>query len=485
MFIMRNKFLLPLIFTMIYLALPSANSGIDGYAYAASIQWGKDLIWPHHLLYCYFGYWLHWLVPSIESLALMKIVNAIGGGLSLMVLQAILKRLKVNNASYFIAFVAASFGFMRFATENETYILPILFSLGGTLLYLRFLNTHKNTDLVFSGILLGTGVLFHQIHALWYLGFILSAFLDRKEFNWKQKILFAGTGGLLIAGSYILVYTQQPLESAGSFIQFLFNDVYAGRVQTGITLSNFLMTPVSFIRTFLQVHGYMWQMFIDTPALFILPLSFLMITFIAIKTMIQHSKIQKPDFPIFTKAVLFACILHFIFAFYSVGNAEFMVMLPFLLVIWLVTKVNLTTKPVLYLSLIMFAWNIVFGLAPAHFLDLDGSKQILTLVQKNPKDIWVLKEPQKIENMAAYYGNPSLETTILREDELSFHVQQNKSFDGQIVFTDIIDSREGINRQGFLHRKRVAAMDNFQIKPVDTLFFYGGKRVISILKSPL
>jgi len=479
---MKLKFLIPLLFALLYLVLPTDNSGIDGYAYAASVRWGNDLLWPHHLLYCYFGYWVHGLVPFMEPLPLMKLLNAVAGGACLLIFQKLLIRLNVNNASYFIVFVGACFGFMRFSTENETYVLPILFSLSGTFYYLKFLQTTKVLHIVISSLLFGVGVLFHQIHVFWYIGFVMAFWFVRPALNWKRQLIFMGGGSLLVSVGYLIAYNITAVSQDVSLIQFVLSDVYAGRVQTGITYSNFIMTPISLARTFLQVHGYMWHMIKDNPALIILPASLLTVFFISFKTLLKHSKPQNSSHPLFSKALFFSFVLQLCFAFYSVGNAEFMVMLPFLLVLWLVCKVNLTTKPILYISIVMLFWNLVFGLAPARFLDLDGSKQILKLVENNPGDIWVLKEPQKIENMLNYKGNRQLEGTILREDELPSYQNNSQSIQNdQAIFTDIIAGKEGLNRQGLLNNDSSNVFEDFTTTPIDTIFFFGGKRVISKL----
>jgi hypothetical protein len=480
---MRTKYLIPIVFTIIYMCLPTHNSGIDGYAYASSIRWGVDLIWPHHLLYSPLGRGIYLLMPFIEPLILMKLVNAFIAGSSLFVLQRILNRLQINNSSYFVLFTAACFGFMRFATENETYIIPIFFSLLGSAFYLKYIHSQKKSSLIFSGFLFGIGVLFHQIHAMWYLGFICAFWFSSPRVNWKSQLLFVFSGGFLILSIYILVFFQDKISSDKTFFQFLLSDVYAGRVQTGININNFIMTPISFIRTFIQVHGYMWKMFTDNPVLFVLPLTLLTVVFIGIKTIVKHSKFQTTKNALFSTAIFIAFLMQLGFAFYSVGNAEFMAMLPFLIILWIACKVNITTKPILYISVAMLFWNLVFGLAPARFLELDPSNQILQMVETNPKDIWVLNDPQKIENMANYKGNSTLERIILREDELQNYPEMQKGEDGgRNIFTDILGSNTGVNRQSLLSKRDGnSEFENFKIIPVDTIYFYGGQRVLSRL----
>lgn len=69
------------------MVLPTANSGIDGYAYASAIKWGHEMAWPHHLLYVPFGRLLFLVVPFIQPLVLMKLINALAAGISLFIFQ--------------------------------------------------------------------------------------------------------------------------------------------------------------------------------------------------------------------------------------------------------------------------------------------------------------------------------------------------------------------------------------------------------------
>ena len=126
---------------------------------------------------------------------------------------------------------------------------------------------------------------------------------------------------------------------------------------------------------------------------------YLIIGFVSIKTILKYSTKQVSEFGLVSKAIFWAFILQFSFAFYSVGNAEFMVMLPVLIILWAVLNFDIPTKPVFYISLMLLFWNVVFGLSPAHFLDLDGSNQLLAKMNKYPNAKWIVDEPQKMENM--------------------------------------------------------------------------------------
>lgn len=476
---LNASFLILVGLTLLYMVLPTANSGIDGYAYASAIKWGHEMAWPHHLLYVPFGRLLFLVVPLIQPLVLMKLINALAAGISLFIFQKILKELQINYTHYFVLFIGSCFGLMRYATENETYILPLLFSLLGTLYFIKNSKLQKNNDLIFSGLFFGISVLFHQIQGFWYLGFAIPLFLN---FNFKKVFVFMASGGVLVILVYLLAYTTS--KSATGIIQFVLHDVYAGQVNTSIGLSNFIMTPISFIRTFIQVHGYMKPLLMANPVLFILPIAFLIIGFVSIKTILKYSTKQVSEFGLVSKAIFWAFILQFSFAFYSVGNAEFMVMLPVLILLWAVLNFDIPTKPVFYISLMLLFWNVVFGLSPAHFLDLDGSNQLLAKMNKYPNAKWIVDEPQKMENMMDYYSgiNSSNDKIIRTYKNDSLQIELIKNTAKTELLTNCFNNGRHFGRQSLtITSHDFDGFDNFNHAEIDSVTYFGGKYFIKKL----
>ncbi len=473
------SFLIPVGLTLLYVLLPTANSGIDGYAYASAIKWGHEMVWPHHLLYVPFGRLLFLVILFIQPLVLMKLVNALVAGVCLFIFQRILTELEINYTYYFVIFVGSCFGMMRYATENETYILPLLCSLLGILYFIKNLKLQKNGYLIVSGLWFGVGVLFHQIHGFWYLGFAIPLVAN---YNFKKAFVFLASGGLLVISVYLIAYNYS--KSATGIKQFVLHDVYAGQVNTSIGLNNLIMTPISFIRTFIQVHGYMKPLLMANPVLFVLPVTFLIIGFISIKTIIKYSTKQVSEFDLFTKAVFWTFILQFCFAFYSVGNAEFMVMLPLLVVLWLVLNFDIPTKPVFYISLMLLFWNVVFGLSPAHFLDLDGSKQLMAKMEKYPNAKWLLNEPQKIENMLDYYNgvNASNGKVIRPFINDTLQITLIKNFAKTELLTNCFNNGRHFGRQSLtITSHDFDHYNNFNRSEIDSVTYFGGTYFIEKL----
>jgi len=118
--------------TALCLALPTHNSTVDAWAYAAQVRYGHELLLPHHLWHNGAGWaWLH-LLHALglrpDTLAALKGLNALAYGAVLAVLGHLLRRLggpALPVAAGVLA-VGSCWGLLRFATENETYILPLL-----------------------------------------------------------------------------------------------------------------------------------------------------------------------------------------------------------------------------------------------------------------------------------------------------------------------------------------------------------------------
>ena len=94
------RYTIPIGLTLLYLLLPTTNSGIDGYAYASAIKWGHEPIWPHHLLYVPFGRILFLTFSFVQPLVLMKVVSALAAGVVLVVFQKTLNSLRDHRAHW-------------------------------------------------------------------------------------------------------------------------------------------------------------------------------------------------------------------------------------------------------------------------------------------------------------------------------------------------------------------------------------------------
>ena len=473
-----RAYLLILVFTLIYLLLPTENSGSDAYAYASSVRWNRQLTWPHHLLYCYLGRFffilLHAIGIKVSALGLMKCLNALAAGVILWICYQLLRKINIYRPTVFVMFIGSCFGFMRFATENETYIFPILFSMLGTWL---FLYRGKPAILFISALCFATAALFHQIHILWFLGFMTALFFS-KEISEKRSFMLFTLGGLLpVVAIYIIIYHYFP-GGDDTLTRFVLRDVYSGQVNTGISYKNFLLTPVSLIRSFVQVHGYMAALLKSYPALFVLPLALIILLISMIRDIYRFAKRLDSGDPTFSNAVIFALTLHVLFAFYSVGNAEFTVMLPILFTIVMLTRFAVPLRAVKQFSLAMLAWNMAFGLAPLHFLDLNGNQALLNKMEHYRGSSWIMYHPQQMENMYDYsHGYGSADKRIVRVETLEtekFPFRDSLPEGG--LFTDCIRRNSHFNRGNWLNGEQEGKriLEFFRSVPADSVLFFGG-----------
>ena len=68
---------------------------------------------------------------------------------------------------------------LRYATENEAYIVPLFFALLASLNWVRFLKEKNDRFALYAGLFASLAVLFHQTYIFWWAG-LLAAFLNEK-----------------------------------------------------------------------------------------------------------------------------------------------------------------------------------------------------------------------------------------------------------------------------------------------------------------
>lgn len=220
------------------------------------------------------------------------------------------------------------------------------------------------------------------------------------------------------------------------------------------------------------------------PVLIIVSLILVAIVFISFYRIIKHGTVFKTKRNL-SLAFLLAFVFQLLFAFYSVGNAEFMVMLPALMLLWILLNFNIPTQPVMFFSLALLCWNILFGLAPHRYLDLDGSQQLVIKINKYPDSKWVLNEPQKIENMLDYKVRFSSEMKVIRLNNIESDMKKCADFARRgRLFTDKLNVKSNLGRLSLLHQSyyfdKLTKKMNCQV--IDSIEFFGNKKLIHELK---
>jgi len=173
---------------------------------------------------------------------------------------------------------------------------------------------------------LGLACLFHQIHIFWLIGLLFPR-------DWRKgHSYFPLALGLALP---VLTYSTISIVTQTNIGNLIFHDVHAGLVQTLPNLNNTLLFFVNIVRTFFQVHGdvflfwNLWNPYYSGIAILIF--IFILLGFV-IYLRERRLSYQKSDW-YFSYSLAF--ILQMVFAWYSVGNIEFMLVLPFLFVLTL------------------------------------------------------------------------------------------------------------------------------------------------------
>ena len=242
----KSNKLIILALTFLYLLLPTNNSTIDAYNYAANVKWNHDLFFPHHLLYnipariIYSA--IHVLGYELDVLQLMKIINALVAGFTLYVFIRILKQLSLEQKTItgLLLISGSSFGFLRFATENEAYILPLLMSALASYYFLLFINKQRVLLIILSGFFASLACVFHQIHVFWFVGLFIGLLRYKVE---PKLILRFILPALLIPLVYFLVfrYGNNNFMHTNNFITFVLYDYFYGTAQVNFNINYLIL----------------------------------------------------------------------------------------------------------------------------------------------------------------------------------------------------------------------------------------------------
>ena len=475
-----------LLIPIIYLFFPNNNHLVDSLGYAGDVKYDVDLFAAHHLLFAWFNHLIYIVVkfafPDVDALKLMQFTNGVFALSCLFLLRKIIFKQTndINKATVWTLFVGCTFGVMRFAVEAETYIIPIFFSLLSSYFYLDYLKTDRAKYIFYSGLFASIACLFHQIHLFWGIGLFIGLLFSKKI---KPLYIFLlPTPIVLIGYSVVLVYSKHIDFSVVNLFRFLADYYYSAQADVSVGGSNVVITAVTFFRTFFQVHGLVVEV------LRLQPLSYLAIPLvigllgISVVRFIKSVKLKPLKFrqADFEQTHLIIFILQFGFAFYSHGNSEFMVMLPFTIPIFLPLFLEFDLATLKSLSLSMLIWNAVFAILPNHFIDYQNNKALMTVIINNPDKVFILKDRNTVVNQYFYdYGVQEYWRIIDSDNKKAIRSLKTKNV---IFYTDVFSKRLPYSRvqfttnQSYSHlifikhvTKIPAAMGDFYIDEVRSL----------------
>lgn len=473
-------------FLLVYILGANTNSSLDAWAYAAQVSQGRDLFQPHHLLYNLLGYiWVSSinLFIAADTLILLKILNAIFAASGLFVLSKILAQINPQSTKNFwlVVLTGSSWGVMRFATENEAYIVPIFFALLGTYF---FVTDNKPNNIILSGFFVALSALFHQVMFFWWFGLLMSI-----VFRWKLKdfLLFSIPAIIVPLVYSVVVYLNSEIFSISALLHFVFSDYYSGSAGIDFGWKAILLLFINLIRSFIQVHGYILNL---GYIFWIFGLvCFLIIGFASIKLVFsfKSAKIREKKL---LWVISLTMLLHIVFASLSGGNAEFLVMIPVLLAITLSFFDGISKYAIGFFASGIFFWNLIIGTIPLKFLRLDDSEMVVNHIKNNEvKSVYILNNLPRIENELDYRQINS-NHILIKSTALSSQVFRDSLnsllLKGLDVYTDsymipFTISRDRIVRGG---DSEYRLLDQYEKVPIDSMSTITGKYLLVKVESP-
>ena len=188
------------LFTAIYLAMPTRDYYWDGIAFATKIEMtrtSRDLFSVHHLLYDFIGEIPYKIAGGrIRALYLMQWANGIAAGVLLWLAYRLFRSLGVaeNNAAACAAVVGAAATFWKFTTDADSYIISNLFLLA------TYLSLGRSTTR--AGVFHAGAMVMHQLSALFYPVGLALIWRRSPERFWREAARYTA----IVAGLTVLAY---------------------------------------------------------------------------------------------------------------------------------------------------------------------------------------------------------------------------------------------------------------------------------------
>ncbi|MDR0971429.1 MAG: hypothetical protein LBM25_03480 [Bacteroidales bacterium] len=435
---------------LFYLIFLSRYPSSDAYANAFLSITGKDLFKPHHLLYSGFGYIILKIFnnTSFEPIRILQVVNVLFAILSLIVTRQILKR--ANQKEGLIAsaliFLGSCFGFLRFAVDNECYIIPLFFSIV-SINFIQSLSIQTKTyKVVLCGLSTAIGCLFHQI-VVFVLICSFFFILFREKF--KNVVIFVLISLIIPLVYFLVIYFNFGEINIKTITNFVLHDYVNDTAQMPILKNIFPLFFLSFIRTFIQVHGYIHTIIIDSPIFSYLTIAFSFIFFVL--GIVKLFKIKRCSINLFSQKwmVLFLwslLIFYLAFAIFSNSNAEFMVIVPFLIVFLLVYYLKNIRKSLLYFAIMLLIWNFFFFLIPFSTMKMNNNYDIAKKIHQKEDAIFLLDSKVEVDNIYAYkYRKEPVNT--FKPSKITSEEFNNWIKDKKEIYTDVFGSSFAISRK--------------------------------------
>lgn len=427
------SFSILILFLFLYLIFPSGFSTTDGWNYAAEIKNSGEMFHPYHLLYNWIGY-LFCLLPvkaGADTLVWLKVMNSVFAVLSLYVIQIILRNEGKGEKliSIITSLTGFSFSILRYSTENETYIIPLFFSLLSIFFSLTYFRSGDRRSVIWASVTASFSILFHITYIFFWLALLIVILQGKK---WKDIILYCAFSLIVPAIYLIVIFNLSGKVDLSSVIGFIAGDARQN-ASFGISAQGIFFSAMNFVRSFIQIHGYIINM-IKTNILLMVPGVISLVLFAWSLPALRFLKNGKRDNRV-SRLFLLIIILQFLFALISFGNAEFMVMIPVMAFLLIGLAFNNQERLLIRVLSGMMIWNISYGIVPLHFNRGDAGMFLCSESLKNERPVIITSDDQLLKSIIYYTTGSAGSNNIFRSPALL-----EKGKPGTINLAFIIDS---------------------------------------------
>ena len=402
----------------------------------------------------------------------MCFVNAIfAGGCLLMMRQLLSSFTDKKTYAFILLFLGSCFGFLRFATDAESYIIALFFALWGSKVIF------SGEKIILASLLLSISALFHQIFVFWWIGLGIYIWWNYEQHRLKSSIKYISVA-LIVPVVYFIVF-RFTKNDCDNLLEFIFHD-YVKNPSIFISLNStiFLMTPISLIRTFIQVHGYLspflhkyfWALI---PAV-IAGIFFLIGLFRLKGSITKKSATAQEHKYAYSHLLIFA--LQLLFAAISNGNAKFMFMAPFVLAVFFFVKYAIKFSPVFYFSIGIFLWNLSLAAIPLHFLQTSADEPMAKYIELHPDKSYFFPKYERLDVLLDYQLPDKKFNIYHSKAELDSLIHT-----GNTVLTNAVNNTVIVSRGSMLDNN-TDLFSNYTVNIVDSINYNLGTLYISSVK---
>ena len=186
---------------------------------------------------------------------------------------------------------------------------------------------------------------------------------------------------------------------------------------------------------------------------------------------------MRPYKPVF----LLAIFLQILFALISSGNAEFMVMLPFLLVLYFASAYQFQGFVFFkYFTLSLLIWNLAFAIIPNAKLTISRVDTQVAFSEKYSRAYGLWKNKPLVENQLTYFnGFNEFNDQLLNTKNVSIPMVDSLLQKGNTIYTDLPNTNKTFSRESMLEDNTIKKLlDHFAFVKCDSFKNIYGKNYI-------